>query len=229
MTNMNALATGTRSNTADAYKCVEVDPDTVAADGNIHIDVETGAIQSSTLTDILAERAALSRMVQPSQNAKPYYGIYTGYILACLIAFGTAFGLWWFIFSNDTGARFYIEMGLAFVICVLVLVGGGLGLFGKTNEMRMDGIYTAGAGFIVGFLYYLYFFVYNPPNAECGTKSKAARTTATGIPTATATATDAETANKPYWIPYWMTLTPVQIAITGGIFGVLGFLGGTII
>ena len=214
LTNANQVATGTRATTTDAYKCVELDPDSVAADGNIHIDVESGTVASSTLTDILAERAALRRMVQPSDTSRPYIGIYTGYALACLIVLGTAFGLWWFIFFNHTGIRFYMEIGFAFIICVLLLVGGGLGIFGKTSQMKYDGAYTAAAGFVIGFIYYLYFFVYSPTQikGECDTKPGAG-----SIATATAP--------KPEGFKW----TTTNVALLTGIIGVVAFLGGTIV
>lgn len=214
LTNANQVATGTRATTTDAYKCVELDPDSVAADGNIHVDVETGTVASSTLTDILAERAALRRMVQPSDTSRPYIGIYTGYVLACLIVLGTAFGLWWFIFFNHTGIRFYMEIGFAFVICVLLLVGGGLGIFGKTQDMKLNGGYTAAAGFVIGFFYYMYFFVYSPSpsKGECNTKPGA--TAGPGAATAAAEG---------------FKWTTTNVAILTGIIGVVAFLGGTIV
>jgi hypothetical protein len=167
LTNVSDVAT-TRTDSTDAYKCVELDPDSLDANGNIQVDISTGTIASSTLNDILAERAVLKAAVTPAPTTKQG-GDIAAFILVFIIIAGTVFGLYWSIFSNDKTNRGTYETVSTIVIGILLIAGAGTGLLSKDKNVQQQGGIVVGVGGLLGLLFYLFFFVVYPPplTTEC--------------------------------------------------------------
>jgi len=163
-----------RNDPTSAYKCVELDPDTLDESGNIKIDLPTGDIASSTLNDILAERAILKEIGAPKAALESKSEGAT-FMLAILIVAVTIVGLYYSIFSKDTDPndtiknRGIYETGITVIIGVLFLAGAGVGLFSKDTTVRQNGGIVVAVAAGLGVLFYLFFFlVYPPPlTTEC--------------------------------------------------------------
>ena len=167
LTNASDVATK-RNDPTNAYKCVELDPDTLDGNGNIQVDISTGTIASSTLSDILAERAVLKATVTPEPTTKQG-GDIAAFILVFLIISGTVFGLYWSIFSKDKTSRGIYETVSAIVIGILLIAGAGTGLLSKDKNVQQQGGIVVGVGMLLGLLFSLFFFVVYPPplTTEC--------------------------------------------------------------
>lgn len=248
MSNIGDLSNrGIRTDATNAYQCVELDPSDVDANNNIHIDVKSGKIASSTLDDILAEREVFKQLVNPNEEINPgarkNREIY-GFILALLIIIGTGLGLYFFVFSTDTaGGRSFWEILLTSIIAITLVIAAGFGFLSPDENLKEIGGWMALAGTIAGFLFFLWFFVIFPPplTTECG---KAADALAKGVvsgavapaegaaaATATADPTVAAANAEKGWPAFYNSWKGkgVQIGITGAIFGLLGFIVGHII
>jgi hypothetical protein len=244
----------TRKDSTSAYKCVELDPNEVDTNNNIHIDLKSGKIASSTLDDILAEREVMKQLVDPDAQITPaakenrkYYE----FTLAVLIILGTATGLYLFVFSNDTtNGRNIWEIVLSSIIAITLLIAAGFGFLSPNKDLQEVGGWMALGSVIAGFLFFLYFFVISPAptTTECG---KAGIALASGAVAARSGTTDAnvsqqasinaaakakkaadEAANAekgwPAFFNSWKG-KGIQIGITGAIFGLLGFILGNIV
>ena len=237
----------TRTDGTNAYQCVELDPDTVDANNNIHIDLETGKIASTTLDDILAEREIFKQLVNPNEEINPrvkQYRNIAAFTLAGVIILGTFFGLRYFVFLTDTtGGRSFWETLLSFIIGLTLFIAAVFGFLLKDEKLKEIGGWMALASTIAAFLFFLWFFVIfpSPATTECGkTASALAKgTTASALAKGTtATATNASvkasiaaaTAQEgwPAFFNSWKG-TSIQVGITGAIFGLLGFIIGNIV
>jgi hypothetical protein len=216
--------TNKRQDPTSAYKCVELDPDTVAADGNIHIDLETGAIDSLTLKGILEERKILKDLVNPDKNTNEETRTVAAFLLAAFIILFTGFCGWYFIFSKDTNTvRKTGEIVSTVIISLLLIIGTGIATLGNSNIKTAGGI-TVGVGVLLGLLFYLIYFVaYPPPVSEC------AKTTnkLLGVPTGNSP----NLAGGPSAIrmPSWFTLSPIRVTVLCVVFAGVGFITGMLL
>jgi hypothetical protein len=236
-----------RTDPTSAYQCVELDPSEVDENNNIHIDLQSGKIASSTLDDILAEREVMKQLVDPNANINP--GVkaskkYYEFALTTLIILATGFGLYYFVFSKDTAnGRSFWEILLSVIIGIILLIAAGLGILSNDSAIREVGGWMALAGTILGFFFFLYFFVINPSptTTECG---KTASALAKGVETAVTQTTAADASQQasinaalearnaekgwPAFFNSWKG-KGIQIGISGAVFGLLGFIIGHIV
>jgi hypothetical protein len=241
-----ASAQNIRHDTTDAYKCVELDPDSLDAGGTLQVDLLTGELNSSTLQDILLERQVLKEMVVPTE-ATPgtTYNSKAREAAAFLLAFGIVVTVFISVYSylsaqesnsiNGT-ARSVIEVILMVIIAVLFIVGTGVGLFSKDATVQNQGGMVVASAAVLTLLFYLYFMVWSPPIAATSTAIAAVGQTAhTGslftdinglLPSWATAAPAAPAAGTATPAPGWSN---VSLAILGTLLGFLGFLVGMLI
>ena len=164
----------TRNDPTSAYQCVELDPDNVDANKNIRIDLKTGKIASSTLEDILAERAVMKEMVTPNDTATSQspYRKYFEFALAALIIIITYIGLMYYFDNYDTINNRDLWAGISLTIIFFAfLIAASLGIFVPSDNIKMIAGWLAFAAAIASFLVFMWFFVIFPPplTTECGT------------------------------------------------------------
>jgi hypothetical protein len=237
----------TRTDSTNAYQCVELDPDEVDSNKNIHIDLQTGNISGTVLKDILEERAILKEMVNPGADpaalkTKAQAQEASAIILVLIIILGTIGGLYWFIFREDQNAtvikqtnRFFAEMGLSVVIGILLFAAAVMRIVSKDTAMHTNSYIVGGVGLGMAFLFFLWFFVLFPQltKTECGRAAIDLARGATGASVATGTGT--AVANPVTPAPTTLSfLQPyinngVQMGIVAAIFTFVGFIVGNII
>ena len=234
----------TRTDSTNAYQCVELDPDTVDTNQNIHIDLKTGQIASTTLDDILAERAIVKQMVNPDEaiNSNSKTGRETAAFFLVLIVIVSVFAcLYFFIFQSDNtpagSFRYLSELGASGIIGALFICAAGMWFFGKGEDMKNNTYIVGGVAAGLGLLFYLIYFIAWPPplTTECQktTNSLAGTTSlaqAVANPAAVA-ASVSPAAGETGWPAFYNSFKgrAVQVGVTGAIFGLLGFIIGNII
>ena len=224
-----------RTDPSSAYKCVELDPDSLDEAGNVQVDMNTGEL-TSTLKDILAERQVIANMVKPQETgpASPAAAslatkIYE-FFLTVILILGVVFALYKFIFIGDTGYRQLGEVIGSVVIALLFIAGVGVNFFGKDVQMQTIGGWVMIAASICAILFYGVFYVIWPvpdpsscppnPLGAAGIAAAAAAPVASGAATTIAGRIKASATG---------TWSPTQVGILGAILWATGFIIGNII
>lgn len=230
-----------RADSTGAYQCVELDPNDVDANNTIHIDMKNGKIASSTLEDILAEREVVKKLVNPdvaiTPEARTKTRIYQ-FVLTLIIILLTFGGLFLFVFSTDTkNSRNIWEIVLSSIIALTLLIAAGFGFLSNDDNLRVIGGWMALASAIAGLLFFLWFYVWDPPpnTTECGKALNAlakGAASGAGVPAAPVAANAANAANAENgWQGFFNRWkgTAIQTGVTGAVFGLLGFIIGNIV
>lgn len=220
----------TRKDPSSAYKCVELDPDSVGDDGTLQVDLETGEL-TSTLKDILNEREVVAGMVKP-QETGPVSGAQASmatkiyeFFLTVIVILALVFGLYKFIFIGDTGYRQLGEVIGSVVIALLFIAGAGVNIFGKEVQMQTIGGWVMIAASIAAILFYGVFYVIWPAAPDsCPTNplSAASIAAAVTLPSPGNIAERVKTSATGTW-------SPVQAGVLGAILLVTGFIIGNIL
>jgi len=249
LTNLSnsSTAQNIRRDPHTAYKCVELNPDSLDTNGNLQVDLLSGELNSSTLQDILLEREVLKELAAPGQatpgttynnTAREVAAFLLAVIIAAIIFISvysvisadrgtgtTAFGSW----------RFSLELGLSISIVILFIVGTGIGLFSKDSALKTQGGYVVAGAAGAAFLFYLIFMVWIPPVEAT---SLAVAAVGTGLsPAATAAPSTAPTKEATWssWyretrasinVGKWST---ISVVIFATVLSFIGFLGGMLI
>lgn len=224
-----------RTDPSSAYKCVELDPDSLDDGGNLQVNVETGEL-TSTLKDILAERQVLAGMVKPQETgpASPAAASMTTkiyeFVLTVMIILAIVFGLYKFIFIGDTGYRQLGEVIGSVVIALLFISGVGVNLFGTDVQMQTIGGWVMLAASIAAILFYGVFYVIwpvpDPSSCAQNPLSAAAIAAAVTAPAASGAATTVVGRITASATGSW---SPVQVGILGAILMASGFILGNIL
>jgi hypothetical protein len=245
-----ASADNVRHDPTNAYKCVELNPDSLDANGNLQVNLVTGDLNSSTLQDILLERQVLKEMVAPGE-ATPgtLYNSTAREVAAFLLAFiivTTVFVGVYSVISADTSAgttafgryRFPIELGLSIIIAILFIVGTGIGLFSKDPAVKTQGGYVVLSAGVTAFLFYLIFMVWIPPVAATSLSLAATGTGLTPVTPSGATPPSTTPKEGSSWVSWFSTSmksamggtwSTTSVAIISTVLGFLGFLFGMLI
>lgn len=224
-----------RTDPSSAYKCVELDPDSLDMSGNLQIDVNSGEL-TSTLKDILAERQVIAQMVKPQESgpASPAAAslatkIYE-FFLTVIIILAVVFALYKFIFIGDTGYRQLGEVIGSVVIALLFIAGVGVNFFGKDVQMQTIGGWVMIAASIAAILFYGVFYVIwpvpDPSSCSPNPLSAAGLAAAAAAPAVSGAATTIVGRMKVSASGTW---SPTQAGILGAILLATGFIIGNLI
>jgi len=164
-----------RTDSTNQYKCMELDPDSqIDANGNMSIDMNTGDVSSSTLTDIANERKILKEMVAPTaadSATKRMVGTIFEYVIAFIVILCIIAGVYVSFYTKGDWKNFGMGIGM----CLLFIIATSLGLAGyKTNNTSL---YTISYIFVgLGFAALLIWFPiwYNTPAVVAATPLTAA-------------------------------------------------------
>jgi hypothetical protein len=164
-----------RNDPTSAYQCVELDPESVDANKNIHIDLKTGQIASTTLDDILAERAVIKEMLTPNEALKFSQSPQRKYFevaLAFMIIVLTMIGLMYYFDNYDNiNNRNLWQIVFVVIIAAAFAIATALGILSKDDNIKGIAGWLAFAGLIASFLVFMWFVIIFPPplTTECGT------------------------------------------------------------